>query len=154
MQGVSCQNGPTRHACAWQIGPFWQDTLAIQGECHEGRCSHAVSMVTYVWERCKCRAFFLCVWLLAHRNNKGFNQKHLRRHRWIMHTSLRSTLNAQKLWEGITAWDRWCNNPLNKTMLIKFHGATTAIFGSIIWMVHNNRNYNSDDDDTNRQTTK
>ena len=24
---VSCQNGPTRHAYAWQIGPFWQDTL-------------------------------------------------------------------------------------------------------------------------------
>ena len=26
---VSCQNGPTRHAYAWQIGPFWQDTLDI-----------------------------------------------------------------------------------------------------------------------------
>ena len=26
---VSCQKGPTRHAYAWQIGPFWQDTLAI-----------------------------------------------------------------------------------------------------------------------------
>ena len=24
---VSCQKGPTRHACAWQIGPFWHDTL-------------------------------------------------------------------------------------------------------------------------------
>ena len=24
---VSCQKGPTRHAYAWQIGPFWQDTL-------------------------------------------------------------------------------------------------------------------------------
>ena len=23
---VSCQKGPT-HACAWQIGPFWQDPL-------------------------------------------------------------------------------------------------------------------------------
>ena len=22
---VSCQKGPTRHAYAWQIGPFWQD---------------------------------------------------------------------------------------------------------------------------------
>ena len=28
---VSCQKGPTRHADAWQIGPFWQDTLEI---CH------------------------------------------------------------------------------------------------------------------------
>ena len=28
---VSCQKGPTRHAYAWQIEPFWQDTL----ECHQ-----------------------------------------------------------------------------------------------------------------------
>ena len=27
---VSCKKGPTRHACAWQIGPFSQDTLDIQ----------------------------------------------------------------------------------------------------------------------------
>ena len=26
---VSCQKGPTRHAYAWQIGRFWQDTLDI-----------------------------------------------------------------------------------------------------------------------------
>ena len=26
---VSCQKGPTSHAYAWQIGPFWQDTLDI-----------------------------------------------------------------------------------------------------------------------------
>ena len=26
---VSRQKGPTRHAYAWQIGPFWQDTLDI-----------------------------------------------------------------------------------------------------------------------------
>ena len=26
---VSCQKGPTRHAYAWQIGPFWQNTLDI-----------------------------------------------------------------------------------------------------------------------------
>ena len=26
---VSCQKGPTRHAYAWQIGAFWQDTLDI-----------------------------------------------------------------------------------------------------------------------------
>ena len=24
---VSCQKGPTHHAYAWQIGPFWQDIL-------------------------------------------------------------------------------------------------------------------------------
>ena len=26
---VSCQKGPTRRAYAWQIGPFWQDTIDI-----------------------------------------------------------------------------------------------------------------------------
>ena len=26
---VSCQKDPTRHAYAWQIGPFWQDTFEI-----------------------------------------------------------------------------------------------------------------------------
>ena len=26
---VSCQKGPNRHAYAWQIGPFWQDTLEM-----------------------------------------------------------------------------------------------------------------------------
>ena len=26
---VSCQKGPTCNAYAWQIGPFWQDTLVI-----------------------------------------------------------------------------------------------------------------------------
>ena len=26
---VSCQKGPTRHAYAWQIGPFWQDILDL-----------------------------------------------------------------------------------------------------------------------------
>ena len=29
MSRVSCQKGPTRHAYAWQIGPFWQDTLDV-----------------------------------------------------------------------------------------------------------------------------
>ena len=24
---ISCQKGPTRHDNAWQIEPFWQDTL-------------------------------------------------------------------------------------------------------------------------------
>ena len=27
---VSCKKGPTHHAYAWQIGPFWQDTLDIR----------------------------------------------------------------------------------------------------------------------------
>ena len=28
---VFSQKGPTRHAYAWQIGPFWQDTLDMFG---------------------------------------------------------------------------------------------------------------------------
>ena len=36
---VSCQKGPTRHAYAWQIGPFWQDTLEL--------CITDVSIVVY-----------------------------------------------------------------------------------------------------------
>ena len=30
MSMVSCQKGPTRHAYAWQIGPFCQDTLDVR----------------------------------------------------------------------------------------------------------------------------
>ena len=32
---VSYQKGPARHAYAWQIGPFWQDTLDITVMLHE-----------------------------------------------------------------------------------------------------------------------
>ena len=31
---VCCQKGPTHHAYAWQIGPFWQDTLDIKEWLH------------------------------------------------------------------------------------------------------------------------
>ena len=34
MSRVSCQKGPTRHAYAWQIGPFWQDTLDVWTDIH------------------------------------------------------------------------------------------------------------------------
>ena len=27
---ASCKKGPTRHAYAWQIGPFWQDTFEMR----------------------------------------------------------------------------------------------------------------------------
>ena len=29
MSRVSCQKGPTRHAYAWQLRPFWQDALDV-----------------------------------------------------------------------------------------------------------------------------
>ena len=31
---VSYQKGPSRHAYAWQIGPFWQDTLDVRWAEH------------------------------------------------------------------------------------------------------------------------
>ena len=37
---VSCQKSPTRHAYAWQIGPFWQDTLEVS-------CSELTRMILY-----------------------------------------------------------------------------------------------------------
>ena len=42
---VSCQKGPTRHAYAWQIGLFWQDTLVIwmTNEISRGLSSRWVS---------------------------------------------------------------------------------------------------------------
>ena len=41
---VSCQKGPTRHANAWQIGPFWQDTLGTYHIAFMG--SHCILEVT------------------------------------------------------------------------------------------------------------
>ena len=29
MSRASCPKGPTLHAYAWQIGPFWQDTIDV-----------------------------------------------------------------------------------------------------------------------------
>ena len=44
---VSCQKGPTRHAYAWQIGPFWQDTFELSDcmDCWaEGQMDKAIPM--------------------------------------------------------------------------------------------------------------
>ena len=34
---VSCQKGLTRYDYAWQIGPFWQDTLDLRFLCRRWR---------------------------------------------------------------------------------------------------------------------
>ena len=48
MSRVSCQKGPTRHAYAWQIGPFWQDTLDVcLTSSHK---HHKWQLVTRVWK--------------------------------------------------------------------------------------------------------
>ena len=46
MSRVSCQKGPTRHACAWQIGPFWQDTLDV--------------CVSSMEQSCVCNHYWVC----------------------------------------------------------------------------------------------
>ena len=48
---VSCQKGPTRHAYAWQIGPFWQDTLLFWCLCDDGCCWHHCGLCLYHWIR-------------------------------------------------------------------------------------------------------
>ena len=42
---VSCQKGPTRHAYAWQIGRFWQDTLELYFVYAWSSCDKAVLYV-------------------------------------------------------------------------------------------------------------
>ena len=41
---VSCQKGPSRHAYAWQIGPFWQDTLDMN-HCILAGCMNSMEFV-------------------------------------------------------------------------------------------------------------
>ena len=60
---VSCQKGPTRHAHAWQIGPFWQDTLDVYWYSGQFKLPHSVmksrSNLGETLPRCKrtgCRA--------------------------------------------------------------------------------------------------
>ena len=40
---VSCRKGPIRHAYAWQIGPFWQDTLEL---CLHWECMNPIPKLT------------------------------------------------------------------------------------------------------------
>ena len=49
MSMVSCQKGPTRHAYAWQIGPFWQDTLDVRlAYTKSGPCRDS-GLPTHIW---------------------------------------------------------------------------------------------------------
>ena len=47
MSRVSCQKGPTRHAYAWQIGPFWQDTLDVSEWTGQSMCPLVVMTSSY-----------------------------------------------------------------------------------------------------------
>ena len=52
---VSCQKGPTRHADAWQIGPFWQDILeiCIQKDCEREESVPREKIRDGEWKRVK-----------------------------------------------------------------------------------------------------
>ena len=55
---VSCQKGPNRHAYAWQIGPFWQDTLFIWD------CSLLYLACLY-----RCHSAIMCQGICRHSHN-------------------------------------------------------------------------------------
>ena len=50
---VSCQKGPTRHAYAWQIGPFSQDTLVIWIKFHvfQGGDEITYTLLVFGWHK-------------------------------------------------------------------------------------------------------
>ena len=64
---VSCQKGPTRHAYAWQIGPFWQDTLEIWPWLtmwHSAYCTETDLLSTDRWLEEISRLILICaLWL-------------------------------------------------------------------------------------------
>ena len=47
----TCKKGPTRHAYAWQIAPFWQDTLGI-------KCEPDVSTIYLIFQNVEFLHFF------------------------------------------------------------------------------------------------
>ena len=62
---VSCQKGPVRHANAWPIGPFWQDTLDIMDR-------HLLKAVV-----CYSPTYILCVYNDAD-GIKGIHTEHVK----------------------------------------------------------------------------
>ena len=70
---VSCKKGPTRHAYAWQIGPFWQDTLdlnlhfSLSGDLmvhYEAKVMPSFAVGSHVL-RCASCPYLTCVILCA-----------------------------------------------------------------------------------------
>ena len=60
---VSCQKGPTCHADAWQIGPFWEED--ILDNCSDGNdyyllcLFHSSAADYYTWSAPVCLAIIL-----------------------------------------------------------------------------------------------
>ena len=63
---VSYQKGPTRHAYAWQIGPFCQDTLDFAKMADEiSREYRAISRIKPMHTVCCCHSMSDWVWMIA-----------------------------------------------------------------------------------------
>ena len=70
---VSCQKGPTRHAYAWQIGPFWQDTLDI-----ETTSLNLLSLFQWAISTCRYTPYVVALdnkWSSGRPNNQTFTYK-------------------------------------------------------------------------------
>ena len=80
---VSCQKGPTRHAYAWQIGPFWQDTLDIDKVIGQTNDSGKPTCVrTCAWPEPQRTSSMSVTWFLLVTNhclNQSVLQSHANR---------------------------------------------------------------------------
>ena len=84
---VSCQKGPTRHAYAWQVGPFWQDTLDmwIVIPCMDGWRPHFIRRWNNVTQ----------MQMNAHIGIKNANYDELH---WILPLSYSQPYHAYNAW--------------------------------------------------------
>ena len=55
---LSCQKGPIRHAYAWQIGPFGQDTLDISAQRYGNRLQGYCKNKQKYRQLLECRSYF------------------------------------------------------------------------------------------------
>ena len=103
---VSCQKGPTRHAYAWRIGSFWQDTLD----------KHFVVTQTYVNAVISSRPVSIRLFL---KNNEKHMNNGIEFH---TKTVLCKKLPEQFIFHGV--WFAPISEPVTK--LIKYGGIQNA----------------------------
>ena len=98
MSRVSCQKGPTRHAYAWQIGPFWQDTLDVACanmwtawviiNCFRPKCNFRIWIITLqtVGKMCPCLCCvhnivsLMPLWLICHQSIMHWQHNLIKHH--------------------------------------------------------------------------
>ena len=87
---VSCQNGPTSHAYAWQIGPFWQDTLKIWAAYKNllGINNATTTTTNKTQQNCVCVYWICCAYNVCYhcRSMKLVNGFHAVFHTWLPFT--------------------------------------------------------------------